>query len=269
LPVTVDLFHVLRLTTTCRERRDPRLAPVDDLQPAGPRPAPRHSHSHSHSHSHGSAGDMKQWRSNPVLRLLLGLLAAAAVATVAGLIALWPDGQGRTEVLAEAAEIGILSDRLSATVDSVTDQECSFATENNEWDCRTLIVVPGSGPNTGELLALPEFVRGPGSPVPDVEAGDDIIIDYEPTTGFYSYGDKDRRGPLLWLALLFAAVVMMLGRSQGVLALAALIITVVVLIGFVAGSVLDGNDPILVCLVAASTIAFTTLYLTHWGRWTT
>lgn len=200
---------------------------------------------------------------NPVLRVLLGLLAVAALATLVGLAALWPDGEGRREVLAQAAEIGLLSDRIEADVEEVLDDECSFATENNEWDCRTLIVIPKSGPDAGQLLALPEFVRGPGTPVPDVAAGDRVIIDYEPTTGFYSYADKDRQAPLLWLALLFAALVMALGRSQGVLALAAMITTVVILIGFVAGSVLDGNDPILVCLVAASTIAFLTLYLTH------
>ncbi len=198
-----------------------------------------------------------------MLRLLIGLLVVAAVATVVGLAVLWPNGQGRVAVLAEAAEIGLLSDRFSADVDEVIDEDCSFATENNEWDCRTLVVIPDSGPDAGQLLALPEFVRGPGLPVPDVQAGDRVIIDYEPTTGFYSYGDKDRRGSLLLLVLLFAAMVMVLGRSQGVLALAAMITTVVILVGFVAGSVLDGNDPIAVCLVAASAIAFLTLYLTH------
>ena len=39
--------------------------------------------------------------------------------------------------------------------------------------------------------------------------------------------------------------------------------TVLILIKFVAPSVLDGNDPVLVCVVAASAIAFFSLYLTH------
>ena len=40
-------------------------------------------------------------------------------------------------------------------------------------------------------------------------------------------------------------------------------ITLMVLVAFVAPSVLDGNDPVVVCVVAASAIAFTSLYLTH------
>ncbi len=226
---------------------------------------PSHSHSgiHSHGHSHGGGGDWGEVRAKPILRLLLGVVAVAAIVTGIGLAVLWPDGQGRLAVLAEASEIGLLSDRITADVDEVIDDDCSFATENNEWDCRTLVVIPDSGPDAGQLLALPEFVRGPGLPVPDVEAGDRVIIDYEPTTGFYAFSDRDRRGPLLLLTLAFAALVMVLGRSQGVMALAAMITTVVILIAFVAGSVLDGNDPIAVCLVAASTIAFITLYLTH------
>lgn len=205
--------------------------------------------------------------SNPVLRLLLVILAGAAVATVVGMVALWPDGSGRQQVLQEASEVGLLSDRYTATVDSVIDETCSFSTPDNEWECRTLIVIPDEGPDAGTLLALPEFVRGAvqggGTPVPEVAAGDVVIIDYEPTTGFYSYGDKDRRTALFLLFGLFAALVIVLGRSLGVLALLAMATTIVILVGFVAPSVLDGNDPILVSVVAASAIAFFSLYLTH------
>jgi len=54
-----------------------------------------------------------------------------------------------------------------------------------------------------------------------------------------------------------------LGRFRGVLALLAMAVTLIVLVGFVAPSALDGNDPLLVAVVAASAIAFVSLYLTH------
>ncbi len=204
---------------------------------------------------------------NPILRLLLLTLASAAVLTVIGMVALWPDGSGRRQVLQEASEIGLLSERYTATVEWVIDETCSFSTPDNEWECRTLIVVPDDGPDAGAVLALPEFVRGAvqggGNPVPDVADGDAIVIDYEPTTGFYSYGDKDRRTALFLLVGLFAALVVVLGRSLGVLALLAMATTIVVLVGFVAPAVLDGHDPVLVSVVAASAIAFFSLYLTH------
>ncbi len=218
---------------------------------------------HVHSHSHQMEGDWDEWMANPVLRGLLALLLVAGLVTLVGLATLWPDGSGRTAVAAEAATIGLSADRLEATVVEVIDGECDFSSEGNEWDCRTVIVVPETGPDAGALLALPEFVRGSGVPVPDVAEGDAVVIDYEPTTGFYSYGDQDRRWALVWLFATFAIVVIALGRLRGVLALLAMATTVAVLVGFVAPSVLDGNDPVAVSVVAASVIAFVSLYLTH------
>ncbi|MEL6984079.1 MAG: YibE/F family protein, partial [Actinomycetota bacterium] len=75
--------------------------------------------------------------------------------------------------------------------------------------------------------------------------------------------DRDRGNTLIWLTLVFGAVVIALGRWRGLSALAAMALTVVVLVSFVAPSVLDGNDPLWVAVIAGSTIAFVSLYLTH------
>jgi len=208
-------------------------------------------------------GTWAQWMANPVLRALLVVLFLAGVATILGLMAFWPDGSGRAAIEEESAALGLRSLRYEATVDSVADGECDFSTEGNEWECRLVVVVPADGPDAGTLLALPELVKGGGPPVPEVEPGDRIIIDYEPATQFYSYADQDRRSSLLILAVLFAVVVVLLGRMRGVLALTSMAVTVVILVGFVAPSVLDGNDPVAVSVVAASIIAFCSLYLTH------
>lgn len=218
---------------------------------------------HVHAHSHQMEGDWEEWMANPVLRALLALLLVAGLITIVALAALWPDGSGRQAVQAEAATVGLSADRLEATVAEVVDGDCEFSSEGNEWDCRNVVVIPSAGPDAGSLLALPEFVMDSGVPVPEVAVGDEIVIDYEPTTGFYSYGDQDRRWALVWLFVLFAAVVIALGRLRGVLALIAMATTVAVLVGFVAPSVLDGNDPVAVSVVAASVIAFVSLYLTH------
>ena len=99
--------------------------------------------------------------------------------------------------------------------------------------------------------------------MPDFSVGDAIVLGYEDSTDYYFYADRDRRPVLLWLAGLFAVVVVAFGRIRGVLALTAMAATLVILVGFVAPSVLDGNDPLLVSVVAASAIAFISLYLTH------
>ena len=208
-------------------------------------------------------GDWDEWMANPVLRALLALLLVAGLITAMALAALWPDGSGRASVRAEAATVGLAAERLEATVEEVIDGPCEFSSEGNEWECRSVIVTPSTGPDADTLLALPEFVKDSGVPVPEVAVGDAIVIDYEPTTGFYSYGDQDRRSALLLLAGVFAVVVVALGRLRGLLALIAMGTTVALLVGFVAPSVLDGNDPVAVSVVAASVIAFVSLYLTH------
>ena len=68
---------------------------------------------------------------------------------------------------------------------------------------------------------------------------------------------------LWWLILLFAVTVICLARVRGLLALFAMGGTVLILVKFIAPSVLDGNDPVLVCVVAAAAIAYFSLYFTH------
>jgi uncharacterized membrane protein len=193
---------------------------------------------------------------------LLVVLGGLALATTVGAIALWPDGTGRDAARDQAAEIGLASERLIARVESVTDAPCSYPTEDGS-PCRTIVVIPDEGPDAGALVALGEYSVNEPRFSPDVAVGDTIVVGYEPTTGSYFYADQDRRMPLVGLAVAFAVVVVALARLRGLLALLAMALTLVVLVAFVAPSVLDGNDPLLVCVVAASVIAFVALLLTH------
>lgn len=222
-----------------------------------------HSHSHSHGHDHGLEGGWAAWMAHPVLRVVLGAIVACGIATVAAVAALWPDGVGRDAALAEAQTYGLASDRLAAVVESVTDAACSYQGTGVEQSCRSITVFMEEGPDAGSIVALPEFGLDQGGIGATVQLGDELIVGYEPSTDFYFFADRDRRASLGWLVVAFAAVVVALGRKRGLLALAAMTLTVVVLVAFVAPSVLDGNDPLLVCLVAASVIAFASLYLTH------
>lgn len=195
--------------------------------------------------------------------MVLAAVVMAALATIVGAVVLWPGGEGRRAAIANADEIGLATDRLSATVEEVLDRRCSYSTDEEPQDCRTVTLTVHEGPEAGELVALPEVNSTLDRSIPDLAVGDQIILGYEDSTNFYFYADQDRRTPLLWLAALFAIVVIALGRFRGVLALLAMAATLVVLVVFVAPSVLDGNDPLVVAVVAASAIAFISLYLTH------
>jgi uncharacterized membrane protein len=219
--------------------------------------------SHSHGHDHGFEGGWRVWAGDPILRAVLAGVVVAAVATIIGVAALWPSGDGRRTAIANADEIGLVTDRLSATVEEVSDRRCSYSSDEDPQDCRTLTLIVHEGPEAGAVVALPEINLTFDRSVPDLAVGDRVVLGYEDSTSFYFYADRERRGTLLWLAGLFALVVVALGRFRGVLALLAMAATLVVLVAFVAPSALDGNDPLLVAVVAASAIAFISLYLTH------
>ncbi len=196
-------------------------------------------------------------------RLLLLFVAAAVLATSVGVVALWPSDQGMVEATARAGRLGLASERVRGTVHQVRDGPCSYADPDNPHDCRQVSVVLNEGDSQGSVIALPEFDLDSGGPVPAVALGQKVILGYEPATDRYFYADTDRRTPLIWLSVLFAVAVIALARRRGVLALVGMASTAVVLVGFLAPSVLDGNDPLLVAVVAASAIVLINLYLVH------
>lgn len=231
----------------------------------GPAPGHGHGHGHTHGHGHGEGlgGGWSDWLRHRVLRLVLVAVALSAVATVAGVVALWPDGRGRDAAVARADNIGLKNERFGAAVASSTDASCTYSTTERPQFCRRIVVVPDEGPDAGRPIDLGEFNLGTGASAPQVKVGDRLIVGYEPSTGQYFFADRDRRRTLTVLAGLFAATVIVFGRRRGLAALAAMALSVTVLVGFVAPAVLDGHDPVLVSAVAAAAIAFISLYLTH------
>lgn len=205
----------------------------------------------------------KAWGAHVGLRTVLAFVVAAAIATGVGFTALWPTGEGIATATASADEIGLATDRLRATVQQIHDGPCSYSTVDSPYHCRQVTVVLDEGPNLGSVIALPEFDLAFTATAPQLVIGQKVILGYEESTDFYFYADADRRAPLAWLTALFALFVIALGWRRGALALLGMAGTLVVLVAFMAPSVLDGNDPLLVAVVAASAIAFVSLYLVH------
>lgn len=228
-------------------------------QPGDGRETPHSRHPGRHRRDTGSSA----WRSHRGLQAVLIFVVVTAIATVFGTVALWPTEEGIASATATAAEIGLATERYGATVQEVRDGPCSYSTSDNPHTCRQVTVVLDEGPAQGSAIALTEFDLSFAATVPRLAVDQKVIIGYEHATDFYFYADADRRTPLAWLSALFAVFVIALGRRRGVLALLGMAGTVAVLVAFVAPSILDGNDPLLVAVVAASAIAFVSLYLVH------
>jgi uncharacterized membrane protein len=196
-----------------------------------------------------------------VSRLFTGVAAVLAAATIVGLIVLWPG-----EVESGVAE-GILVDSERGTVERVEETVCPGLIGQN---CRQVYVRLESGPESGKVVRLQ--LGGAGSLDPDVDPGDELRVTKTPqprpgtdqvTGSGYSLVDFERRGPMLWLALIFVAAVLLLGRLRGALSLVGLGVSLAIVLVFVVPSILDGNSPLAVAVTGALAIVLVTIPLAH------
>ena len=210
------------------------------------------------SHSHAALGPRPAARRQ--VRILLGVVIAPfAVATVVGLLLLWPE---RSSVPVPDA-IGPQPVRAEAVVLRASPVPCPGADELEPPDCSAVTVRLATGRQDGETVELQQTgdpainKLGPGDRIVVAElAGDD------PGAGWY-FEDYARRQPLLLLAVLFVVAVMLLGRWRGFLALVGLAFSLLLLVRFVLPSILEGHDPVAVALVGSAAIMFVALYLAH------
>jgi uncharacterized membrane protein len=213
--------------------------------------------SHAHDHGHGSgyeAGPASRAADRGVRRLLLAVVIPLGLITVVGLVALWPSGH-----LAIPAEVGPPVEVAKATVEAADLEPCPEEQGGAASTCQVLTLRLTSGPNTATRTELVfNVVANPGIPV--FERGDRIIVQ-SLAPGLYTYVDVQRDRPLLLLGLGFAVLVVALARWKGLAALVGLAVTLLVLVKFILPSILDGNDPVLVCIVGAAATMFVVFYL--------
>jgi uncharacterized membrane protein len=178
-----------------------------------------------------------------------------AIATVVGLVALWPPTSHLSLGNAEGAPAELVDGRVSA----VTEHRCDGTV------CANVRVALTSGPDRGKHIELPDLEFGPG--IPELQRGDRIVLGrtVDPTNDQvdYYFADFQRRIPLQLLALLFTVIVVAVARWRGVAALAGLFITWLVLVRFVIPGVLHGESPVAVAIVGGAAILFVVLYVAH------
>jgi len=188
----------------------------------------------------------------------MGIAAVVALATVAGMVALWPAGSvsGGLE--------GITSTFYDARIVRVAEVPCPGlpAEGDSPLLCAEIDAELLEGPDTGLVVALDLFDATSAA----LSEGETIVLEFDERAaeGFrYRFSDRERSAVLVWLGVLFALAVVLLGRWRGVLALVGLGASVAVLVVFTVPALVEGSDPLLVALVSASAIAFAAVYLTH------
>jgi uncharacterized membrane protein len=202
------------------------------------------------THTHAGPAASRRTR-----RLVTAVLVPAAIATLIGLIALWPDRP-------ESTPAGD-GQRALGTVTALAEQACGAGAAPGER-CGTASVRITEGPGAPDLQTV-DLPTGPGAP--RLAVGDDVVLLFSPDAvaggRAWAVVDLQRSAPMLWLVALTVAVILAFGRWRGLASLAGLAVSFAVLLLFVLPAILDGAPPLLVAVVGAAAIMFAALYLTH------
>jgi uncharacterized membrane protein len=204
---------------------------------------------------HARSGGLRALVAIGAGRALAGFAGALLLFTVAGLVALWPGGHhgGRQEAFGGPT--------LAAEVTAARTVRCPGPARQR---CR-VIDVRVAGARGGSRTASIDL--GPLEATPGVGPGDRVRVrasDGPPGSGpSYGFVDVDRRAPMLWLALAFGLLGIVVARWRGLLALAGVALSVLLVVAFVIPAMLDGSPPLLVSLVGSLAVMFVTLALTY------
>jgi uncharacterized membrane protein len=214
--------------------------------PATVEPPTGHGHGHSPAPPSGRR----------VRILIAALLVPCGVAALVGLALLFPRGGLPTPPAT------LNQQPVHATVTQASASDCTPG--SGDKACVTLLLAMVDGPQPGRDLVQVVPVE---PSTPKFAVGDKVVLSYSggdaTDPGSYQVVDFQRSQPLIYLAGLFAAAVLVLGRWRGLAALAALGLSFAVLLFFVLPAILAGRDPLAVAVVGSGLIMFAVLYLTH------
>jgi uncharacterized membrane protein len=186
-------------------------------------------------------------------RILVGLVAALALATAVGLVAMWPGAAKH-----HGPSQGLGGKTIAAHVVRVIDKRCPGPTPQR---CKSLAVQVDEGSGKGDSTTIQ---LGPSNLTSSFSAGDHVRV--QPLKGggqAYTFAGLDRRGTLLWLVLAFAALVIVLARWRGLLALAGFALSLLLVTKFLIPAILAGSSPLLVAVIGSLAVMFVTVGLTY------
>ena len=191
--------------------------------------------------------------------LAFGILVAS---TVIGLVTLWPEDRTIEQPPGLARP-----KTLSAEIVAIAATPCRVPGQSA---CRSVTVELKEGKDKGKRATL--TVTDPPDRL-DLDVGDGVRVaenQLPPDAQLggvkldrYSLADFERKTPLFWLGVGFAALVLVTGRWQGFRALVGLGASLGIIVFFIVPAILDGSSAPGVALVGSLAIMIVTLVVTH------
>ncbi|GAC1590079.1 MAG: hypothetical protein NVS3B21_07310 [Acidimicrobiales bacterium] len=201
-------------------------------------------------------------------RALALAVGACLAVTIAAMVALWPSG---ARPVAPPGVAGaprpiramVIFTRTYACRYTVGPEGGSPGVRATAATCETSQVLLGGGPERGREASVDtNSTAGNAS----LRKGDRILVSRTVAPGaeaVYGFVDYQRDRSLAVLGLVFAAVVVAVARWRGLGALAGLIVTWLVLVGFLLPALLEGRNSLAVALIASSLILCLVLFIAH------
>jgi len=194
---------------------------------------------------------------------MLLFLVPVALATVVGLIALWPSGAPTRAQQAADIQMPPGTTYPKGQVVSVQRVACGSETPGQAPQCATAVmkVLDGEGKGDFQQIGLSPDVVAAG-----VEKGDVFVLTRDAGADggpAYAFSDYARGTPIVVLAIAFALVVGLVARWRGLASLIGLGFAFFMLVRFILPGLLADESPTLVSLVGTSAIMFVVLYLAH------
>jgi uncharacterized membrane protein len=194
---------------------------------------------------------------------MLLILVPIGVATVLGLIALWPDGEPTRAQQAAETALPPGTTYPDARVVSVEPFNCGVDPAAPPQTCANAVMEILEGPGAGDFqqVELPPEVVAAG-----VAEEDTLVLTRDAGAeggAAYAFFDYARDIPILALTVGFAVVVGAVARPRGLASLVGLAFAFFVLLQFMLPALLAEESPTLVSLVGSAAIMFVVLYLAH------
>jgi len=219
---------------------------------------------HSHAHVRRDDKVLVDVARGPVTVLMV-FLAICAIATVLGVVSLWPD----------SGEVGKLQDQARFTAPGVSFERARVervqapcppgdrSAAAGSTSCGNIAAVLTTGAEKGqrEVVGVPPAIARSG-----VGKGDTVRLMRVPGQGqaaAYSFDEVIRLKPLWILGAVFVLVVALVARVRGLLALVGLAFGGFVLVRFMLPALLSGSNGLAVSLAGSAAIMFVVLYVAH------
>jgi len=187
-------------------------------------------------------------------KLALLALALISLLTAVGFAILWPSGERD-----DTAPAGLTAHTERAEVVSVASEPCPGQPSNV---CGTLDARLSSGDAAGQTVTIELGTIGAD---PGFSVGDGIRVTATdgPTGRTYAVSDFERGAPMLWLAIAFAALVLVFGRLRGALSLVGLALSLLVVLVYIVPAIQDGSSALAVALTGSLAVMLVTIALAH------